>query len=291
MTHKILGSIVLTPAGAPASPTNGQIYVDNSTNYLYVYDGSGWRRIINLDSTGKLPVADGSQLTNLAITPYDQAYMFVNAPMTALQCSCFCCWDNIFQTVTRCITDTTPYYITTTCQYQFLCSAGYASAYYCSNKESIWTSVCSASCLATYACATSFVDLVPCYFDNSPKEFYVLFNLRQTTNGTSAQISLWVCNATHSWCCIKGISGNGTIVFKDLFRVEIFCSKVRIEQITHGSRCNFDVMYPCASVRVCLCTTAAGSSVSCMAYAEATIVPNQPSEVQTYSVPTYACIV
>jgi hypothetical protein len=59
-------SIVLTPISAPSGET-GKLYVDSGSNILKIHDGSGFRQVINLDSSGKLPVVDGSNLTNLPI--------------------------------------------------------------------------------------------------------------------------------------------------------------------------------------------------------------------------------
>ena len=67
---EITESIKLTPVAAPSAET-GKIYFDSGDSQLKVHDGAGFRRLINLDATSKLPAIDGSQLTNLpAVNPF-----------------------------------------------------------------------------------------------------------------------------------------------------------------------------------------------------------------------------
>jgi hypothetical protein len=41
------GGLILTPAGAPGSPTEGQMYYDSSGHHLYVWNGSAWKQCDN----------------------------------------------------------------------------------------------------------------------------------------------------------------------------------------------------------------------------------------------------
>ncbi len=66
MVRKIKGSLKLEPQSAePTNPEAGQLFYDSDDNYLKVYDGTGFRRVINLaditEAQGQILYYDGSQ--------------------------------------------------------------------------------------------------------------------------------------------------------------------------------------------------------------------------------------
>jgi len=66
MTRKIIGSLNISPQSAePSSPNEGDLFYDSDDSLLKINDGSNFLKVVNLDSSDRLPAVDGSQLTNL----------------------------------------------------------------------------------------------------------------------------------------------------------------------------------------------------------------------------------